>query len=85
MILNYLIVLNPKEDTLLTNRALCYIALNKQRNALNDLHTAIKINPRNVKAFSRLSLIQKYNGNLKVGYYTNTNNNFINKNQITQF
>jgi len=65
-IITIFIELNPNEDILLTNRALCYIALNKQRNALNDLNTAIKLNPRNIKAFSRLSLIKKITGSLKV-------------------
>ena len=62
------IELNPNDDSILANRALCYISLNKLRHAINDLNSAIKINPRNVKAFNRLSLIKKVTGSFKVLY-----------------
>ncbi len=45
------------------------MALGKKKQAINDLNQAVKINPRNVKAFCRLSKLKKEYGSLNVSFY----------------
>jgi len=56
--------LEPNQDSLFSNRGLCYLNLGKYQNSINDLNKAISINPRNIKALKRLSHILISQGNL---------------------
>lgn len=49
------IELNPSEETLYGNRALCLKAINKSRQAIQDLKKALNINPKNTKYLKRLA------------------------------
>ena len=47
--------LHPSEETLFGNRALCLKAINKSRQAIQDLKKALNLNPKNTKYLKRLA------------------------------
>lgn len=49
--------LNPDEETLYGNRALCLKSVNKFRQAIYDLKNALKHNPKNTKYLKRLATL----------------------------
>ena len=57
------IEINPNEETLYGNRALCYKGVNKFRQAMYDLNNAIKLNPKNTKYLKRLAQLHILYGN----------------------
>lgn len=57
------IKINPEQEVLFANRALCYKALNNFRNAILDLDRAISINPRSVKNLKRKAEVSIIVGN----------------------
>lgn len=52
------------QDSLYSNRGLCYISLKKLRQATSDLNKAISINPSNIKALKRLAHVKLSQGEL---------------------
>lgn len=52
------------QDTLYSNRGLCYLSMKKNRQAINDLNKAITLNTRNVKALKRLAFVLVSTGEL---------------------
>jgi DnaJ family protein C protein 7 len=57
------IEMNQKEETLYGNRALCFKAVNKLRQAMYDLNNALKLNPKSTKYLKRLAQIHILFGN----------------------
>jgi len=57
------IKLNPEQEVLFANRALCYKSLNNFRNALLDLDRALSINPKSVKNLKRKAEVSIIIGN----------------------
>ena len=49
---------DPNQDILFSNRALCLIAQNRQKQAIKDLKMCLSLNPKNIKA------IKNYNSSL---------------------
>lgn len=60
------ITIDPQQDILYSNRALCLIAQNRQKQAIKDLNKCLSINPKNIKAIKRLAMIELQLGNLGV-------------------
>ncbi|XP_065063184.1 sperm-associated antigen 1-like [Rhopilema esculentum] len=62
---SHCIDLFPEEATSLTNRALCYLKLNKLKKAENDCTKALDSQPDNIKALFRRALARKTPGKYK--------------------
>lgn len=58
------IKINPEQEVLFANRALCYKSIKNYRNALLDLDRAISINPSSVKNIKRKAEVCVIIGNL---------------------
>jgi tetratricopeptide (TPR) repeat protein len=56
--------LDPHQDSLYSNRGLCYLDTKKYKYAIADLSKAINLNPRNIKAYKRLAHIKTALGEL---------------------
>jgi tetratricopeptide (TPR) repeat protein len=56
--------INPNQDVLYSNRALCYLAMSRTKQALYDLKNCIELNPASMKALRKLAMIQTEYGNL---------------------
>jgi tetratricopeptide (TPR) repeat protein len=50
--------IDPHQDSLYSNRGLCYLQTKQNKQAINDLNKAISLNPRNIKALIRLAHIK---------------------------
>jgi tetratricopeptide (TPR) repeat protein len=56
--------MDPNQDTLFSNRGLCYLHLRKNKQAILDLAKAINLNPHNIKALKRLAHVKTNIGEL---------------------
>ena len=57
-------MLDPHQDSIYSNRGLCYLSLNKNDQAKSDLNKAILLNARNIKALKRLAYVHTKLGEL---------------------
>jgi tetratricopeptide (TPR) repeat protein len=56
--------MDPHQDSLYSNRGLCYMNVKNYEKAIYDLEKAIKLNPSNIKAYKRLAYIKTILGDL---------------------
>jgi tetratricopeptide (TPR) repeat protein len=56
--------MDPNQDSLFSNRGLCYLHIRKNKQAILDLAKAINLNPHNIKALKRLAHVKTNIGEL---------------------